>query len=288
MSNSIAGAVLEGAAILRRAGIAEPQRDARTLLSHAIGRDQSYTITHRDDLLTKDEADSFRAFIARRAAREPLQYITGHQEFFKLDFEVTPDVLIPRPETELIVEAALELLKDVSAPSIADIGTGSGCIAISLLRELPRAHAIATDVSPAALRLAQKNAQRHGVSDRLSLVQSDCFSRVDPSEAFSLIASNPPYVADNELESLPPEVRDYEPHSALVCGPDGLAIIRRLLMDAAGFLCANGHFLFEIGFGQSENIRQLIDPETWDLLEIRHDLQDLPRTVVLKRSGFAG
>ena len=283
MSKSIAGAVFEAAAILRRAGIAEAQRDARSLLSYAIGRNPSYTFTHGDDLLTKEEAAKFCAFIAQRAAREPLQYITGHQEFFKLDFEVTPDVLIPRPETELIVEGALELLKDVSAPLFADIGTGSGCIAISLLHELPTARAIATDISSAALALAQKNAQRHGVSDRLRLVESDCFSGVDSSEPFSLIASNPPYVADRELESLPPEVRNHEPHSALVCGPDGLAVIHRLLIQAPEFLCANGHFLFEMGFGQSENIKQLIDPQTWDLREIRQDLQDIPRTVVLKR-----
>ena len=283
MSKSIAGAVFEAAAILRRAGIAEAQHDARLLLSCAIGRNPSYTFTHSDDLLTKEEAASFCAFISRRAAREPLQYITGHQEFFKLDFEVTPDVLIPRPETELIVEGALELLKDVSAPLFADIGTGSGCIAISLLHELPTARAIATDISSAALALAQKNAQRHGVCDRLRLVESDCFSGVDASEPFSLIASNPPYVTDRELESLPPEVRNHEPRSALVCGPDGLAVIHRLLIQAPEFLCANGHFLFEMGFGQSERIQQLIDPQTWDLREIRQDLQDIPRTVVLKR-----
>src|SRR5438132_630431 len=170
MSLSIAEAISEGAAKLTEAGVSDARREAATLLAHAIDRDRTYVITHNDELLTEQRIESFRAFIIRRAAREPLQYITGHQEFFRLDFEVTPDVLIPRPETELIVEVALELLKDVSAPTIADIGTGSGCIAISLLHELSDSRALATDISAAALQVAQRNAERHGVTDRLTLI----------------------------------------------------------------------------------------------------------------------
>jgi len=283
MSLSIAEAISEGAAKLAEAGVHDARREAATLLAHAIDRDRTYVITHNDELLTEQQIESFRAFIIRRAAREPLQYITGHQEFFRLDFEVTPDVLIPRPETELIVEVALELLKDVSAPTIADIGTGSGCIAISLLHELSDSRALATDISAAALQVAQRNAERHGVTDRLTLVESDCFSRLDPSVRFSLIASNPPYVADDELASLQPEVRDYEPRSALVCGRNRLAIIRRLLIESPQFLRASGDFVFEIGFGQCDAVQKLIDPKRWKLLEIRKDLQGIARTIVLEK-----
>jgi len=283
MTQTIATAILEGSMTLWNAEITEAQREARSLLSHAIGRDHSYLITHGDVQLTQEQAQLFQTFIERRSAREPVQYITGRQEFYKLDFEVSPAVLIPRPETELIVETAMELLKDVPAPFIADIGTGSGCIVISLLHVMAGARGIATDISPAALQTARRNAQRHCVSDRLKLVESDCFSGIDVTEQFSLIVSNPPYVAEIDLGTLQPEVRDFEPRAALVCGPDGLGIIRRLLLEAPGFLRARGHMLIEIGFGQSEMVRQLIDPQTWRLLEIRHDLQGIPRTVVLRR-----
>src|SRR5437879_167729 len=142
--------------------------EAGSLLAHVLGRDRTFTIAHAKDALTDEQIGSFRGFVGRRAAGEPLQYLTAHQEFFKLEFEVTPDVLIPRPETELMVEIALELLKDDLDLFIADIGTGSGCVVISLLHELRDAHAIATDISPDALRIARRNAYRHGVSERLT------------------------------------------------------------------------------------------------------------------------
>jgi len=284
MSQTIASALQEGATILAHAGVVDASRDARALLAHAISHDFSYLLAHGSDSLTKKEDDLFNTFIARRAGHEPLQYIKGYQEFFKLDFEVTPDVLIPRPETELIVETALELLRKVSAPVIADIGTGSGCIAISLLHELPQAQAVATDVSPAALRVAQRNAEKHGVADRLTLIESDCFSAVDSHARFSLIASNPPYVADQELDTVAPEVRNYEPRAALTCGGDGLNVIRRLLAEAPHFLESGSYFVFEIGFEQSEPVKGLIRHRVWQLLEIRADLQGIPRTVVLRRT----
>lgn len=265
------------------AGIANARREAGSLLTYAIDRDRGYLITHTDDLLTHERVEAFRSFIARRAAGEPLQYITGHQEFYKLDFEVTPDVLIPRPETELVIEIATELLRDAPEAFLADIGTGSGCIAISLLHNFPGVQALATDVSPAALLLAKKNAERHGVLERLTLVPSDCFSHVDAQLTFSLILSNPPYVADQEIETLQTEVREHEPRTALSGGSDGLDVIRRLLCEAPRFLRAGGHFVFEIGFGQSEAVRKLSDPNVWNVVEIRQDLQAIPRVVVLER-----
>ena len=189
-------------------------------------------------------------------------------------------MLIPRPETELIVEIGLKLLPGTPAPLIADIGTGSGCLAISLLHELADARAIATDISGAALRLARRNADRHGVTDRLMLIESDCFSSLEQGKRFSLIVSNPPYVGEDDLKNLPREVRDYEPRTALVSGADGLSSIRRLLSEGPSFLCSGG--VFEIGFGQSEAVKQLIDSRVWRLLEICSDLQNIPRTVVLE------
>ena len=281
MTLSIRNAILDRARRLAEAAVAEPHREAGSLLAHVLGRDRSFVIAHANDQLSDEECAAFRSLIQRRAGGEPLQYITGHQEFFKLDFEVTPAVLIPRPETELIIETALELLRDDPEPLFADIGTGSGCIAISILHELPKARAVATDVSAAALRVAQRNGERHGVADRLTLIESDSFAALPATGSFRLIASNPPYVSDDELKNLQREVNN-EPRGALAGGPDGLSIIRRLLGEARPFLRPGGHFVFEIGFEQSEAVKQLIDRQVWQLLEIRTDLQKIPRTVVLQ------
>ena len=281
MNISISKAILEGAEGLRAAGVAEARRESGSLLAHAIGRDRTFVVTHADELLETTAILAFRRLIGRRAAGEPLQYLTGHQEFFKLDFEVTSDVLIPRPETELIVEIGLELLKGNADPLIADIGTGSGCVAISLLHELSGARAIATDISPRALQIAQRNADRHGVTDRLTVIESDCFAKVDLDRPFSLIASNPPYIRDGVMETLQREV-GYEPRTALAGGPDGLDIVRRLLREASPFLRPGGHFVFEIGFGQNALVEQLINQDVWELTEMRPDLQGIARAVVLR------
>jgi len=231
MNISISNAILEGAQVLRAAGVTEARRESGSLLAHTIGRDRTFVVTHGDEPFEAAAVENFRQLIGRRAAGEPLQYLTGHQEFFKLDFEVTPAVLIPRPETELLVEIALELLKGHLAAFIADIGTGSGCIAISLLHELRDAHAIATDISPLALQIAKRNADRHDVIDRLTVIESDCFAKVNADRSFSLIASNPPYIRDDEMETLQREV-GYEPRTALAGGQDGLETVRRLVREA--------------------------------------------------------
>jgi release factor glutamine methyltransferase len=281
MTISIESAIREGAEILREGAVNEAGREAGSLLAHVLDRDRGFVIAHADDSLAEEQYQNFRRLISRRKRGEPLQYITGHREFFKLGFEVSPDVLIPRPETELIVEAALELCKDDPALFFADIGTGSGCIAISVLHEVPAAVAVATDVSLAALHVAQRNAERHGVHQRLTLIESDCFAAVCPTKSFSLIASNPPYVSDDELERVPREVR-FEPRGALAGGVDGLSVIRRLLNEARPFIRPEGYLVFEIGFGQSELVEKLIDRRVWKLLEIRKDLRGIPRTFVLQ------
>jgi release factor glutamine methyltransferase len=280
---SIIQAHAAGAESLRSAGVIDPRREAGSLLGHALSRDRTYLITHGNDMVTDEQLDRFRTLIARRAAREPLQYIVGYQEFFKLKFEVTPDVLIPRPETELVVEAALELADREQSLSILDVGTGSGCIVISLLSELKNAHAIATDTSSSALDIARRNAQRHNVSDRVTFIQADSLSQLNQSAAFSLIVSNPPYIPAGDIATLQSEVRQHEPLTALVSGADGLDHIRALLHETPQLLHHDGYFIFEIGFGQKETIEQLVDYAIWHLIEVRRDLQGIPRTFVLQK-----
>lgn len=284
MNLNIAQAITEAARILQESGVPEARREAGSLLCYTLARQRAYLIAHADEMLTTDAITRFRDSVERRAAGEPLQYITGRQEFYGLDFEVTPDVLIPRPETELLVETALALLKEESAPLICDVGTGSGCIAIAIAHERTDARAVALDISPRALSVAARNAARHNVRDRINPIVSDCFAALDSSTArFQMILSNPPYVAEDALAGLQREVREHEPRVALTPGRDGLRIIKRLLEDAPRFLLPAGYLLMEIGFDQHEALRQLIDPRIWTLLEIHQDLQGIPRTVALKK-----
>jgi release factor glutamine methyltransferase len=282
MNHSISEAILEASQILLRAGVPEARREAGSLLAFILGKDRTFLISHAEDQLHDDSLSQFRDSVERRAAGEPLQYITGVQDFFGREFRVTPDVLIPRPETELLVEAAIELVGD-STPLICDVGTGSGCIAVTLLCEISQARAVAIDKSPAAIEIAKLNAARQSVADRAEFLISDCFDSLDSTRhQFDLVVSNPPYVSAAMMPGLQREVRDHEPPIALSPGPDGLSVIRRLLDDAPGFLKSEGYLIMEIGFDQSEAVRGLIEENVWRLLEIRPDLQGIPRIVVLK------
>jgi release factor glutamine methyltransferase len=308
MSTSIAEAILQGAHKLRLAGVSAARREAGSMLEHVLGRDRSFMLTHAENALSAEQLEQFGQYVERRAQGEPQQYIIGEQEFFGLGFEVTGDVLIPRPETELLVEAALKLISEsTEAPFFCDVGSGSGCITIALLHELRKreercvakslatagsaeasvAHAVAIDISPAALAIAKRNAARHSLTERIDFVVSDCFADLDPKNPaqsqFDLIVSNPPYVEDGVLASLQREVRDFEPRLALTAGPDGLAIISRLLREAVRFLKPGGHLLLEIGFAQSDAVEQLIDPKIWIHLDSLKDLQGIPRVVALRK-----
>jgi len=284
MSATIKHVISTGSAKLKAAGVADPRKEANLLAMHVINRDRTFLLAHGEATLSPAELELYQSLIERRGLGEPLQYITGHQEFFKLDFETSPDVLIPRPETESIVEIGMEILKDKPGPFVADIGTGSGCIVISLLNELRKARAIATDVSSAALAVASRNARRYGVSARLRLIGSDLFSKLEPTEQFDLILSNPPYVPADDLNDLQREV-SYEPRRALDGGRDGLVVIRRLLKEAPDFLRTRAHLVFEIGFNQADPVKRIIDSTAWQLIDIRRDLQGIPRTVVLRKSN---
>ena len=282
MSVSIAEALRQASRALDQAGVAEARREAGSLLSHVIGRDRTFLISHAEDELVEDDWRRFEEAVVRRAAGEPTQYITGTQDFFGRTFRVTPDVLIPRPETELLVEAALKVMNANAA--VCDVGTGSGCIAVTLLCERNDAHAVAIDVSEAALEVARQNARALSVEERIEFVRSDCFDELKPAAArFDLIVSNPPYVSANMIPGLQREVRDHEPKLALSPGPDGLSVIRRLLAAAPAFIRGNGHLLMEIGFDQGEVVRELVNPDVWELRQIRPDLQGIPRIVVLQK-----
>jgi len=288
MTTSIAETILQGAHMLRLNGVPEARREAGSLLAHVLGRDRSFILSHAEDAIEEKQSEIFQGYLQRRAEGEPVQYITGHQEFFGLDFEVNRNVLIPRPETELLIETVLKLFASADeAPFICDVGTGSGCIAITLVHELPQSRAVALDISPEALAVAERNAARHSVSDRIEFLVSDCFEALSAPDAqqsrFDLIVSNPPYVEQGAMAGLQKEVRDFEPHTALVAGDDGLAVIRRLLSDAGSFLKTSGFLLFEIGFNQAAAVEQLIDRATWNPLGIHADLQGIPRTVALEK-----
>lgn len=279
---TIQNALTEATDALAGSDLKQARLEAGSLLSHVMNRDRTFILAHPEHVLTPGRLRMFQSFVVRRAAGEPLQYITGHQEFFKLDFEVAPDVLIPRPESEAIVEAALALLPKDQPSRFADVGTGSGCLAISILHELPNASGFATDISVAALAVARRNAETHRVADRLQLIESDLLSAIPPGEQFDLIVSNPPYVPDDDIDSLQREVK-HEPHSALAGGSDGLDVIRRLLRAAPPRIRVRGHLVFEFGFGQAELLLKLIDHQAWNLIEVRKDLQGIPRVIVLQR-----
>ena len=283
MKISIGEIIRDAAGELDRAGVPEAHREAGSMLSFILGKDRTYLISHADDETDENSLGRFREFVERRAAGEPLQYITGVQDFYGREFRVTTEVLIPRPETELLVEAALQIAGP--APFICDVGTGSGCIALTLLCEIVNARAVAIDKSAAALEIAKLNAQKLSIADRTLFIESDCFDALDSREyEFDLIVSNPPYVAEKALKGLQREVRDHEPLVALSPGGDGLSVIRRLIDEGPAFIKPDGHMLLEIGFDQGEAIERLINDSAWSLREIRPDLQGIPRIVVLQKT----
>jgi release factor glutamine methyltransferase len=248
---------------------------------HLIGRDRAFLLTHPDTALTAVQVAQYESWLERRAAHEPIQYILGEQEFFGLIFTVTRDVLIPRPETEHLVEALLARVPHDHQPlRIADIGTGSGAIAVALAHALPQARVTALDISAAALAAAKGNAETHHVADRMRFLQSDLLSAV-AGERFDAIVSNPPYVAEGDRASLEPQVRDYEPASALFAGPSGLDVYERLIPRALAALKPGGWLLMEIGQGQRDALAQLLSG--WNHVSFVDDLQGIPRVACARR-----
>lgn len=282
-----AAALSWAAAELRRSPVLADSAwpDAALLLRHTLSVGAAELRAWPERRLTPEQQQRFRAAVARRLAQEPIQYITGEQEFFGLSCEVSPAVLIPRPETELLVEAVLRELSPASDGSlrILDVGTGSGAIALALAKHLPEARVTAVDVSPAALAVAARNADRLGLAPRVRLVHSDLIEALSADEAaFDAIVSNPPYVAEADRDTLHPEVRDYEPAEALFAGPAGLDIYRRLIPQSERHLRPGGLLAMEFGYGQRDSLADLL--VSWDRVRFLDDLRGIPRVVLARRA----
>jgi release factor glutamine methyltransferase len=270
-----------GSRQLKQAGVRNPERDAELLLLYTTGLSRTDLITKPEHGLRADEENRYREAIARRAHSEPVQYITGEREFYGLRFAVTPGVLIPRPETEHLVEAALERIPPNAPFRIADVGTGSGAIAIALAVARPLAKITAIDISPAALRVATQNASAHGVAERIEFVEADLLDGI-AARSFDIVVSNPPYIADGERETLDAEVKDYEPANALFAGPIGLEIYERLIPQASHVLQPGAWLLMEVGAGQQLQLSRLL--KGWSNIGFVPDLQGIPRVVLAERT----
>jgi release factor glutamine methyltransferase len=257
-------------------------RDAELLLLNQLGIDRTQLFINPDRELTEGEESSFWQRVYRRADNEPIQYIIGKQEFYGLDFQVTPAVLIPRPETEHLVEAVLQVLPREESLQILDVGTGSGILAVTLALKLPDAEITAVDISAAAIAVARRNAEAHDVAKRIHFVESDLLANVS-SGRFDAIVSNPPYVSETDREALHPQVRDHEPATALFAGETGLDIYRRLIPEAHNALKPNGLLALEIGQAQRDAIAALLN--TWHNVSFINDLQQIPRVVLARKAG---
>lgn len=264
----------------RLAPLATGRRDAELLLLRAMGRERAWLLTHPEAEVSAEEAERFDGWVARRARHEPVQYILGEAEFYGLTFKVTPAVLIPRPETEHLVEETLRRVGRDARARICDVGTGSGAIAVALAKYLPQALVTAVDLSDAALAVARENAERHGVAERVRFVDSDLLGAV-ADERFDVVVANPPYVAEGE--ELETQVRAWEPHAALFAGKTGLDVYEKLIPQAWAGLVPGGWLLLEIGHGQREALAGLLG--AWDDVEFVADLQGIPRVAIARRGS---
>ena len=257
--------------------------ESQVLLAHVLSCPRIELVARSDEIPADDARTTFRELIKRRADGCPVAYLTGHKEFYLLNFEVSPAVLIPRPDTETLVAQADKLLKPLPAPRVLDLCAGSGCIGVTLAHRLKKAQVRATDVSPEAAAVAARNAATHGVSDRVRVAVGDLFDAVPEGETFDLIASNPPYVADAEFAGLDVGVRDHEPRLALAGGPDGLAFYRRIAAGVTPFLAPGGHLLLEIGETQAEAVGELLAAAGLDVTGVLKDGARRPRVVAARR-----
>jgi release factor glutamine methyltransferase len=308
-----------GIAQLRDANVPSFTLAAELLLLHALGRNKTWLYAHPDEPVSERDAQHFKEMIVRRGVGEPTQYIIGKQEFWGLEFEVTPDVLIPRPETEHVIEVALDRLAlheiRVGRPQIttgkgllaADIGTGSGCIAIALAKELPEAHFVATDISAVALKVAHRNAQCYGVENRVRFVRANLLDQLGDFDSplvhadeptairsprhresrsplsFDLIVSNPPYVSRREAATLPREVREHEPESALYGGEEGYEFYAALVARAGTHLKPGGILVLELGYNSLPAVEPLLDATGWTKVGVTDDLAGIPRVIAAER-----
>jgi release factor glutamine methyltransferase len=286
-------ALKQGLAQLRDAHVPSFTLATELLLLHVLGRDRTWLYAHPEEEISVAGAQRFFTLLARRAAGEPTQHLTGKQEFWGLEFEVTPDVLIPRPETEHVIEVALDRLAVRELRSgrkqtltgdglqIADIGTGSGCIAIALAKELPGATIYATDISSAALAVAQRNAKRHNLAEMIRFLKGNLLDGVSP--LLDLIVSNPPYVGRREAETLAREVRDHEPEIALYGGEEGYELYADLITQSAAHLKSGGILVLELGHNSLPAVQPLLDAPAWTNVGVTNDLAGIPRVIASEK-----
>ena len=265
-------------AMLEENRVGSPRMNAEVLLMFVLGCDRAYLYAHPERELSPDEHNRYDEALEQRARGVPSQYITGHQEFWGLDFIVGPAVLIPRPETEHLVEAVLDLCKTIERPRMVDVGTGSGCVALALASELPHAEIHATEISSDALEIARANAARLLLSDRVTFHSTDLLDGI--AGPFDIVASNPPYVGENEYDKVQLEVRKFEPRCAVFAGPDGMDVIRRLAPQARAALKPGGFLAMEIGYSQEAAVRAVL--RDWQDMRAVPDLQGIPRVIVAK------
>lgn len=272
------GAQLLGAATrtLRDAGVDDPVRDARVLLAHVLGVDRSRLTVVLPDKIADHEAAAYERAIAARAKRQPVAQITGTRAFYGRDFIVTGDVLDPRPDTELLIDTALS----ASFDTLLDLGTGTGCILLTLLAERPEAQGQGVDLSADALSIARSNAQVLQVADRAEFTEGSWFEMVDADKRFDLIVCNPPYISEDEMATLAPEVRDWEPHLALTPGGDGLAAYHQIISEAPQHLVPGGRLIVEIGAGQGAAVRNLFQRAGFVAIQLLKDLSQHDRVVI--------
>jgi release factor glutamine methyltransferase len=307
---SLLAALRDAIAQLEREHVPSAPLAAELLLMHTLGRDRAWLYAHPEHELDAAARDRYFSLIAQRTSGAPTQHLTGHQEFWGLDFEVTPDVLIPRPETEHVIEVALERLGVTSGEAtsqrdaalrIADVGTGSGCIAVALAHELPAARIIATDISAAALEVARRNAARHNVSARIDFIKCNLLDAVfhqspfapaqdkpatsHQSPSYDIIASNPPYIGRREAATLPREVREHEPEAALFAGETGTEMYAPLIAQAAMLLKPGAFLVLELGHNSAEHVSRLLDAPVWSDVAVTNDLAGIARVAAARRAG---
>lgn len=287
-SYNISQVLKEAERVLAEGGIADAARNAQLLLQYQLKIDTASLIAHGRDEVCSGDLAQYSALVSRRLAREPLQYITRTSEFWSLEFYVDPRVLIPRPETEHIVEEVLKDFTDKNKNlSIVDVGVGSGCLSIALAKEYPRAKIYATDIEPGPLEVAAINSSRHNVTGRVNLLKGRTLAPVielKSPKAFNIIISNPPYISQQEAEGLEPEVIKAEPRKALVSGPTGLEVYHELIEQMSEALRKNGYFYLEVGAGQAETVARMVQQrKELALQRVVADLQGIPRVIVGSR-----
>jgi len=277
---SIKEALTRASLVLKEADLDTPRREAEILLSASLSVPLAYLFAHDDEILSDLSAARFFDWVERRACFEPFAYLSGNKEFMGLPILVTPDVLIPRPETEILVETVVSVLKPLKHQEILEIGTGSGAVAVSLAVLLPNSFVTSCDLSPAALTVAAKNSCCHGVSDRILLLEGDLYEPVKQDKAYNIVVSNPPYIPTADLCTLPPDVRDYEPLSALDGGPDGLNFYKRLTNELSRLAQRPNFLAFEVGGGQAGKVARLCTEAGYDEIQYIRDYAGIERVIL--------